>query len=376
MTLPSICVVGHPYGPLGTARAARCSFASLRAAGVKPRLLDVWRDVQPDPVHAEMLAPFGTRQLADFNLFHLNGDEIEPALERLGGLRGRSHNVVFPMWELPRYPPVWAHQLEQFDEVWAGSRFIADAIAPSVSIPVVHMPLATQLDVRTFRSRRYFGIPESAYTFLFFSDLRSYIDRKNPFAVVDAFGRFLKRRSWAQACLVIKVHGSANAPDAASELQERISGLGPRVLLIDRQMSEDEAHALVYNCDAFVSLHRAEGYGLGLAEAMSLGKPVIGTAYSGNMDFMSSKVAHLVRFKLIPVPAGAYPHWQDQTWADPDIDAATRAMLKLFDDPVAGRRLGRQAIQHMQAHFSFRAAGLRYLSRIEMAALDSSVSDQ
>jgi glycosyltransferase involved in cell wall biosynthesis len=329
--------------------------------------MDVWRDVRPDPVHAETLAPYATRDFGDFNLFHLNGDEVDPALARVGGLPPGARNAVCPMWELPSYPREWASQLERFDEVWAASLFIADAIRPAVSIPVLHLPLATQVTPLWLRSRRYFAIPEAAYAFLFFYDLRSFIERKNPAAVMAAFRGYLAGRPDADACLVVKVHGSANAPDARAHLADLVADLDARVLLIDRQMEEDEVHALIYNCDAFVSLHRAEGYGLGLAEAMALGKPVIGTAYSGNLDFMTSDVAHLVPFEPVAVSEGAYPHWQGQTWAEPDIDEAIRTMTELYDSPDSGRALGQRAGRHMQAHFSYRAAGLRYLDRLEMS---------
>lgn len=327
----------------------------------------MWGETQPDPVHAAVLAPHASRDFGDFNVYHLNGDEVEAALDHLGGLPRGGRHAIYPMWELPRYPELWARQLERFDEVWAGSQFIADAIKPAVSVPVFHMPLATQMHLVAPTSRRYFGIPESAYAFLFFFDLRSYVERKNPYAVLEAFRRFLKRRPWAQACLVVKVHGMANAPEAGEELRRRANEIDPRLLLIDRQLDEDEVHALIYNCDAYLSLHRAEGYGLGLAEAMCLGKPVIGTAYSGNMDFMNSDVARLVPSQLIPVAENSYPYWEGQTWAEPSIESAVRWMVKLYDDPEGGRHLGRKARAHMQAHFSFRAAGLRYIARVESA---------
>ena len=363
MSRPSVAVVGHLFGPLGISHVARCSFASFRAVGVEARAVDVWRTTKPGPEFAD-IAHHSTRKTADFNLFHLNGDEIERALEELGGLPGDARNAICPMWELPRYPAEWARQLERFDEVWAGSQFIADAIAPAVSIPVVPMPLATQVTRIRLGGRRYFAIPEHMYAFLLLFDLRSYAERKNPLGVIEAFSRFLAQRPSAQACLVVKVHGTANEPEQAAELSERIAALGTRAVLIDRLLDEDEVHALIYNCDALISLHRAEGYGLGLAEAMCLGKPVVATAYSGNLDFMNESVARMVPYSLVPVPAGAYPHWEGQHWADPDIDAAARAMAELYDAPESGRELGRRATQHMQAHFSFRAAGLRYLARV------------
>ena len=361
----SVRVVGHPFGPLGISRVARCTFASLRAAGMQPSLVDVWGDQRRDAVHERSLGRFVTRELGDVNIFHLNGDEIEGALERLGGLPSATRNICFPMWELPRYPREWAQQLDRFDEVWAGSRFIADSIGAAASVPVFHAPVATEAVPTVFRGRRYFGIPESAYAFLFFLDLRSYEERKNPRGVIEAFRAFVSARPWAQTCLVVKVHGTANAPEAAEALRRNLAELGSRAVLIDRQMDEDEVHALVYACDAFVSLHRAEGYGLGLAEAMSLGRPVIGTAYSGNLDFMNADVARMVDYELVAVPSGAYPQWEDQTWADPDIAGATRHMTDLYDDPASGRELGRRAARHMRVSFSFRACGLRYRERIE-----------
>lgn len=360
-----VSVVGHPFGPLGTSRAARSVFASFRAAGVDTTLFDVWGQTTPEPRHALEMGPFHVRQFGDFNVFQLNGDEVEPALQHLGGLPKGAVNAVYPMWELPRYPSKWARELDRFDEVWAATRFIAQSIEPAVKVPVIHLPLATQLSLTSFRSRRFFGMPESLYAFLFFFDLRSYSARKNPEAVIEAFELFLSARPWAQACLVMKVHGAANAPEAAEQLRQRIDGRDERMLLIDRQMTEEEIGALIYSCDAFVSLHRAEGYGLGLAEAMALGKPVIGTGYSGNLDFMDQSVAHLVDYRLVPVERRAYPEWQGQVWAEPDVEHAARLMTMLYDDPAGGRRLGRRGGQHMQAFFSFRAAGLRYVSRLD-----------
>ncbi len=102
-----------------------------------------------------------------------------------------------------------------------------------------------------------------------------------------------------------------------------------------------------------------------MAEAMFLGKPVIATAYSGNMDFMSADTALLVPFDLVPVEQDAYPHWRDQVWANPDDDVASQYMAKLVEDPNAGRELGARASRHMRVNSSYRNTGLRYLNRLE-----------
>jgi glycosyltransferase involved in cell wall biosynthesis len=130
-------------------------------------------------------------------------------------------------------------------------------------------------------------------------------------------------------------------------------------------MPEERVHNLIRCCDAFISLHRAEGFGFGLAEAMFLAKPAIGTGWSGNMDFMTAENAYPIPYKLAPVAEAAYPHWQDQQWAEPDLDAATAIMRRLVDDPDAGRTKGKTASREMRQDFSYRASGLRYRKRLE-----------
>ena len=122
---------------------------------------------------------------------------------------------------------------------------------------------------------------------------------------------------------------------------------------------------LVRCCDCFVSLHRSEGFGRGMAEAMYLGKPVIGTGYSGNLDFMNEENACLVRYKLKDVEEGQYPYGEGQVWAEPDMDHAMYLMQKLLADRDYGRKLGSVASRHMRQFFSYRAIGLRYQGRIE-----------
>lgn len=338
------------------------------AVGAAPKLIDIWEQPHRDDTLSAALDPHVTRRFGEVNIFHLNGDEVEKAVEHLGGLPADARNIVMPMWELPRYPSEWARQLNRFDEVWAASSFMADALADAVTVPVAHVPVATEIQLKTLRGRRYFGIRESAYAFLFFFDLRSHIARKNPGAVVMAFRRLLKMRPWADTILVLKVHGAANAPQAALELAKGVNDLRERVMLVDVLMDEDDVHNLIRCCDAFVSLHRAEGIGLGLAEAMWLARPTIGTAYSGNLDFMTPDTSRLVDYRLVSVPPGAYPHWQDQVWAEPDIEQAAQEMQELFDDPTGGRELGQRASRHVRINLSYRAAGLRFLKQLAQPA--------
>jgi glycosyltransferase involved in cell wall biosynthesis len=360
---PHLTQIGHPFNPIGTGRATRLVFAAARAAGIEVAVRDVYKFQTPETAQARAIVPHLTDECGAVNIFHLNGDEIEPALKHLGGLPA-GHNIISPFWELPRFPEEWARQVQKFDEVWAASAFIQKTLEAAVTIPVRHMPLPTEITLDSFLGRRHFGIPEDSYAFFTFFDGRSYMARKNPQAVVDGFRQVIAARPFARTCLVIKLHGGASAPIELKTFLASLKDLGPRIITIDATMQEQEVHNLIRACDCFISLHRAEGFGLGMAEAMALEKPVIATAWSGNMDFMTAENSHLITYKLIPVRKDAYPHAENQEWADPDLTAATNAMLTVLDNPPAGRLLGKRAARDMRTTHSLRAAGLRYARRL------------
>ena len=360
----SISLVGHPYAPIGMGEHVRCTFRSLRSVAHTPRLHDIYRLNEPDDAQRLEFAPFESSEGADVNVFHINGDEVEQALAHLGDAHAAGYNIVYPLWELARYPASWAAELERFEEVWAPSRFVRDSIVASTRMPVIHMPLACEVLLTSFLGRRHFGIAEAAYTFLFFFDLRSYTSRKNPQAVVEAFRDLVRIRPNANVALVIKVNGAELALDAFQTLQGSLADLDDRIVLISRNMSDNEVKNLVRCCDCFVSLHRSEGFGFGIAQAMSLNKPVIATGYSGNTDFMAEGTCFVVGYDLVPVADGAYPHGENQVWADPSIDDAVGHMARLVDSPRLGYDVGKKAGRHIRAHFSLRSTGMRVVRRL------------
>ena len=201
--------------------------------------------------------------------------------------------------------------------------------------------------------------------FLFFLDFRSYASRKNPEAVVECFKRLLESRPFAHTSLVIKVNGAELAAADASRLMGMVSDAGGRAMVIEGTMTDNQIKNLVRCCDCFVSLHRSEGFGRGLSEAMYLGKPVIATAYSGNMDFTAEDNSLLVRYRTVEVPEGAYPFWRGQVWADPDLEEATSHMIRLIDDPSNGVEIGRRGSLTIRKAFSYRRVGLRYRERFD-----------
>jgi glycosyltransferase involved in cell wall biosynthesis len=371
MTGPSvpndIVVAGHPFAPIGMGEHVRSVYRSLVSAGTAAGLRDIYAlNDRTDRDYERDLAPNLVSRLSErVNIYALNGDEVEQALAHLNDDNfARALNVVTPAWELSRYPEEWARQLDRFDEIWSVSKFTCSAISAVSRKPVIHLPLAVEPTLSEFCGRRALGLPEHAFIFLFFFDFSSYMARKNPFAVLSAFNRLVERHPKAPFHLVLKHKGgSANSNDEA-RLREEISRHADQIQVIDRQLSNAETRNLVRNVDCFVSLHRSEGFGFGLAEAMALGTPVVGTGYSGNMDYMNAENSWLVDYDLVPVKAGEYPHYQGQVWADARVNHATEQMSAVWLDRAAARQKAQRARLDMRRDYSTRAVGLRYLERL------------
>ena len=368
----NLCLVGHPYVPIGMGEHIRGTCRALRSVVRRPVLLDIYKTVVPEADELREFADFCTEEFRAINIFHINGNEVEQALKHLTHHRSLTgYNIIYPLWELPNYPEEWARQLDRFDEIWAPSRFICDSLRPACSKPVFHLPMPCEPSLSSFLGRRYFRLPEADYTFLFFYDLRSFTTRKNPQAVVRAFRHLLEQRPFAKVHLALKVNGVETNPDEFSLLCDGLKDLKGHISIFHQVMTGNEVKNLVRCCDCFVSLHRSEGYGLGIAEAMVLGKPVIATAYSGNMDFMDPAVSLGISYRLIPLTAGDYPYADGQVWAEPDWEEAAFCMTRLVDNPERGRRLGWLASRHMRQHFGYRPAGVRYIGRLEEILRDT-----
>lgn len=364
---PDLHIVGHPFAPIGMGTHMRVTVRALDAARIPAGVVDVYghdrrRDAGLETEFAGRLVEGLSPRL---NLFCINADEVEPVLARLDAEAFRSaYNIIYPAWELSRYPEPWARLLERFDEVWAPSAFVRDSIAGAVKVPVQHLPLSVEPRLSAFLGRRRFGIPEQAFAIFFSFDFSSWAQRKNPGAVLEVFERLAARRPDAPLHCIIKCKGGDPEDPVRQALAGRVAALGGRAQLVTETLSDDEMGNLMRCVDAFVSLQRSEGFGFGMAEAMALGRVAVATGYAGNMDFMTPETSRPVDFKLIPLGPEDYPHPQGQVWADPDLDHAVAVLEALIDDPAEARRLGAAARRRMRLHFSHRASGLRYAARL------------
>ncbi len=292
--------------------------------------------------------PAGRARL-DVNLVCVNADELPNFARRVGpGFFAGRYTIGLWAWEIEQFPRRFDAAVDLVDEIWANSDFARAAIAGVSPKPVYAFPLPiVEPRAATVLDRRALGLPEDRFVFLFCFDVMSVVERKNPFGLLEAYSRAF--RPGEGPLLVVKaVNGASRTPDL--ERLKWVASARPDVVVLDSYSDRDAHLSLVAACDCYVSLHRAEGFGLTLAEAMALGKPVVATGYSGNLEFMSEETAYLVPWTpgAVPVANDPYPH--GARWAEPDLDAAAELMRAVFAAPAAAAERGARARAEVLAH--------------------------
>jgi glycosyltransferase involved in cell wall biosynthesis len=280
-------------------------------------------------------------------------------------LEGR-RNVGYWPWELPEWPEDWHHAYDLVDEIWASSRYTYEAFAKSSPKPVRHMPMAVAVDDTVGAGRRDFDLMEDRFLFVFAFDALSHYMRKNPLACVRAFRRAFPRGD-EPVGLVIKAMRTSHAPIRWQALLDETQG-DARITIIARTLDRGELFDLYRACDCFVSLHRSEGFGRNIAEAMMLGKPVIVTGHSGNMDFTTPGTAALVDHRPRRVGKDDYPFGEGLSWAEPDVDHAARWMRRMVADPLLRERLARQGQDLTSKTYAPEAVGAGYAEALARAS--------
>jgi glycosyltransferase involved in cell wall biosynthesis len=344
-----VTILGLHSAVVGLGEGARLAAGALEAAGLKVAREDVSAVYGIKP---ELPVPASAPAAGGVVVSHINPPELMWLLALTGAehLKGKKH-IGYWAWELETAPKDWARAFAYVDEVWALSEFNAvslRAIAPK-GLPVKAVGLPVHRFPRLEPDRKGFGIEGDAPVVLAGFDLKSNAARKNPWAALEAYERAVPEAD-GSARLMLKVASAGADPEAFARLQAKAAAR-PDIILLQAHLSDEAMRRLMASVDIVLSLHRSEGFGLFLAEAMWLGKPVVATGWSGNMDFMDSQSAGLVAYELVEAGREAGPYAGGQ-WAEPEVGHAAVLLARLLRDPQHRAEMGRRALAKAEACFS------------------------
>ncbi len=366
-------VVGHLQAELGLGEVGRLVIAGLDARGVPT--LPVQTSRRSTARHGHNFATVLPHEAGfPITITCVNPDTMGAISRELGrSFFTERYSIGYWWWEVDGPTPFsWRPQFDLVDEVWVGSRYVADSFGAELRRPVHRMILPVSVPQPPALGRAELGLPEG-FLFLFMFDYASVMARKNPIGAAEAF-----RRSFDPgdgAALVIKCVNSWQDPRGHEQL---LSATADRadIHIVDRFSDPAEKNAMLASCDCYVSLHRAEGFGLPLAEAMFLGKPVIATGYSGNLEFMSEHNSYLVAHAEVRVGEGSLPYPFNGVWAEPEVDHAARLMREVFEHRDAAAAVGDRAAADIRATHSPEAAGTVMEERLVEIAENSESAER
>jgi glycosyltransferase involved in cell wall biosynthesis len=357
-----VTVVGYVHAESGVGESARATLRALAAARL-PHAVHDFRDGNVSRMGETVDAALANGTRHAVSLFHVNADQLPLARVVLGEDWFRvPHRIGFWAWELEHFPDDWLGAFDHVDEVWVPSTFCQRAVAERATVPVLVMPHAVAVPEQPQPDRARFGLHPGSVVFLAMADVLSSPERKNPFGAVQAFARaFGGGRDGVE--LVVKVSNGERNPEAMQQLRALAAGCRG-IHLIESYLDRPTLNTLIDSADCFVSLHRAEGFGLVIAEAMARGKVVVATGWSGNMDFMNAHNALPVDHELRPLEADIGPYRRGERWAEPSIEDAAAKLRRVAEDASLRRRLGERARADARLHFAPEVVGRLMATRL------------
>lgn len=347
-------VVGFFQSASGIGESARLCAQQLRDAGHKVRCTSVEKIFRRGKEIDWQFEDTATEDEIGCRIIHLNPPMMPPYVITTGLCKFRDiYNIGYWAWELEDIPPEWIRATRYVNAVFCPSEFTSRTIRKYTDKPVITVPHPVSTGKADMTIRQKLGLQNDTYLVSCIFSFGSALDRKNPSAVVRAFTSAFSPDD--NACLVVKSnagHEAANAADKKRFLEEIQSHKNIR--LIDDVWSREEILGLLKTSDAYISLHRSEGFGLTIAEAMLLGTPTIVTNWSGNVDFCTNDNSYPVGYSMIDVQTDdpEYIALKNVKWAEADSAQTAEILKKIYKDREEAQIKAQRCLEKTNAYFS------------------------
>lgn len=352
-----VLFIGYLEGALGLGESLRGLVRSVAAAGLSFALYPLRSGIETRLIGGFMEHRYDLKHRHRINVIEIAATHLSEMFKETGRWKtAHSYNILRTYWELSEAPMAWASMLTDIHEIWVPNKFVGNAFRKIFPGKIVVVPPCIEIESGDISSRDYFDMDPGLFYFLFSFDYFSYPARKNPLAVVRAFQAAFPNPG-DRVGLVIKSMSAINQHPAIKSAILESARLDPRIKVIDSMLTRDKMLSLFRLSDCYVSLHRSEGFGLAMAEAMAFGKPVIGTDYSGSTDFLLDDTGFRVSYDLRPVEPDEYIFSDGQSWAEPVEAAASEAMRRVFYDKQERQTRAAAGKAFVEAHYGRNQVG-------------------
>jgi glycosyltransferase involved in cell wall biosynthesis len=360
----SVLFIGYAEAALGLGEVFRNMLTALDSAGMPFAIYPFNKDVETRRIGPFLESRYDRDGVYDINVAFIATNQLPHYFSELGKqVNGTRYNILQTYWELAEAPLAWLPLLERVDELWVPNSYVENAFRRIFHRKITVIPAIVNVNRKQNYAREYFDLEDDRFYFIFSFDYYSETTRKNPLGVALAFGCAFPDPK-VKVGLLIKSTGPEELDPIVSRQLKNISTIDKRVRVLDCSINRDEMLSLIDDCDCYVSLHRSEGFGLGMAEALALGKPVIATGYSGNLDFLTETTGFPVPFLLRKLMLGEYPLGDGQSWAEPDLEVAIRHMRTVFADREERERRASHGKQFIEDHYSGRIVARIIMDRL------------
>jgi len=361
-----INVIGYINGEFGIGEAVRLNIKALMEADVPVALINY--DVKTAHRHEDDTFSFSEEFPYDVNLIQISPAEVGNFMSHRHAkkLFGK-YNILYMAWESEYFPKEYVKNISYFDEIWVPSKFCQDVVSKVCEVPVITVPHPIGIELEPTDDPDALEFYDSQkYNFLFIFDYNSSATRKNIYGLIDAFERAFGKNN-SEVALYIKTSLSKRFADEKAVLMDKISGFS-NIQVVEKIFTKSALSSIINGCDCYVSLHRSEGFGLTLAEAMYFGKPVIGTGYSGNLEFMDFQNSFLVKYKMSAVGIDIHNYDKNTIWSEPDTKHAAKLLKFVKENPEEVSNIALRGFTDIREKLSFKKVGTLMKERLEFIA--------